>query len=238
MEAGGYYGRAWGHNNPKLLKAYVLYLLLTLSAPPFFAATIYMALARIISSLRATNLSILSVRWLTTVFVMVDVVCFIAFIGGAGMQVAASEKINTIGTKVLLCGLIFQIICFAFFMSIAFVFHRRNARAPGILSQELEVKWRKHLWTLYGASLLVLVRNIFRVAEYAQGYDGPIAHNEAFIYVFDAGPMWFVMVAYAVIHPGQLQKRVKAVEKRKTECEANELLDTRLGQETGVRPWS
>lgn len=229
VEAGGYYGRAWGHNNPKLLKAYVLYLLLTLSAPPFFAATIYIALSRIITSLRATDHSILSVRWLTTVFVMVDIVCFSGFIGGAGMQVAASAKINSIGTKILLCGLIFQIVCSAFFIFIAIVFHRRNTRAPGQLSKQPFIKWRRHLWTLYTANLMVLVRNVFRVAEYAQGFDGLIAHNEAFIYVFDAGPMWFVMVAYALVHPGQLRKRVIAVDKKENICEGEELLDTRAG---------
>jgi hypothetical protein len=64
-----------------------------------------------------------------------------------------------------------------------------------------QVPWREYLWILYGASILILIRNIIRVAEYITGDSGPILANEAYIYVFDALLMFIVMVIFNVRHP-------------------------------------
>lgn len=60
------------------------------------------------------------------------------------------------------------------------------------------------MWALYGSSILILVRSIFRVVEYLQGWDGYLLRNEAFIYVFDALLMWLVMVIFVVVHPSEV----------------------------------
>lgn len=54
----------------------------------------------------------------------------------------------------------------------------------------------------------MLVRNIFRIAEYTQGHEGVIARHEWFIYTFDAAMMWLVIIVYAVVHPGRLARQV------------------------------
>ncbi|KAK5077264.1 hypothetical protein LTR64_005257 [Lithohypha guttulata] len=238
MEAGGYYGRAWNHDNPKQIKAYVLYLLLTLSAPPFIAATIYMALTRIMTTLRAAHLSIFNVRFLTTTFVVIDIICFLAFLGGAGMQIAASASLQSAGRKVVLAGLGFQIICFLFFVYIAIRFHKRNLRGPGPLAEVQGVKWRKHSWALYLACLFMLVRNIFRIAEYTQGHEGVIARHEWFIYTFDATMMWLVMVVYATVHPGRLVRQVRKAEKQGEMIDGQELDGVEKEQDAGRQQWS
>lgn len=238
VEAGGYYGRAWGHDDVHNLKAYVLYLLPTLSAPPFFAATIYMTLSRIMTALRATHLSIFSTKWLTTVFVMVDIVCFIAFLAGASMQISTGQNLRSIGARLVLAGLIFQLLCFFAFICIAIRFHRRNVKAPGPRAADRQIKWKKHFWALYVACLSIFARNIFRAVEYTQGHDGLIARHEWFIYVFDAALIWFVMVVYVLIYPGHLAKQARKSGKGKNGLEQQELADIRSGQQTGIQPWS
>lgn len=215
MEAGGYYGRAWSHSDPKQLKPYVLYLLLTLTAPPFLAATIYMALSRIIVNLRATKISPVSPRWLTSMFVSVDVIAFIAFLGGAGMQVAASETLPVIGTRLVIAGLIFQILCFVVFFWMAAIVHYRCLRAVST-DGRAAVTWQKHFWAMYTACTLMFVRNVFRLCEYTQGYKGVIAHHEWFVYVFDASMLWLVMAIYVMVHPGWLARKMRSVDHGKS----------------------
>lgn len=50
---------------------------LTLIAPAFFAATIYMELGRIIYMLQAEKNSVIRTRWLTGIFVSGDVLSFL-----------------------------------------------------------------------------------------------------------------------------------------------------------------
>lgn len=58
--------------------------------------------------------------------------------------------------------------------------------------------------SLYLVSILIFVRSIVRVVEYAQGYDGFIMTHEAFLYIFDALVMWIAMVVMNWIHPSEV----------------------------------
>jgi hypothetical protein len=51
--------------------------ILILLAPPLYAASIYMVLGRLVAFLRAEKLSIVSVRWMTKIFVTGDVIAFV-----------------------------------------------------------------------------------------------------------------------------------------------------------------
>ena len=68
--------------------------------------------------------------------------------------------------------------------------------------------WKLYLGGLYGASGLILVRNIVRTVEYNQGYGGYINGHESYLYIFDAVPMFCAMVVMVAIYaPSLLQQR-------------------------------
>jgi hypothetical protein len=93
---------------------------------------------------------------------------------------------------------------FGFFVLVALLFHRRLAARP--TSASTQVPWRRCLLTLYAASLLILVRSIFRTAEFADGYTGPLQSSEVYIYVFDATLIFLVVVIFNVSHPAAIMK--------------------------------
>lgn len=66
------------------------------------------------------------------------------------------------------------------------------------------VPWRKHLITLYAASVLIMIRSIFRVVEYLQGFSGYLLSHEVYLYVFDSVLMLCVMVMFNVVHPSEV----------------------------------
>lgn len=208
MEAGGYYGRVWSSHDPDNFKAYVLQMLLLLAAPPIITATVYMSLGRIIRALDADEHAVVSPRWTTALFMLGDIIAFLSQIAGAGMQATTSESIRKSGGTVIVVGLFFQLALFSFFIVNILVFHLRNLREPSFLSGHPRVpSWTRRIYVLYLASVFILVRNIVRIAEYLQGFDGYVASHEVFIYVFDAALMWLAMCVFIVFHPGKMIKK-------------------------------
>lgn len=64
--------------------------------------------------------------------------------------------------------------------------------------------WERHIYTLYVASALIMIRSIFRVVEYLQGNNGYLLRREIFLFVFDALLMLTVMILFNFIHPAQV----------------------------------
>lgn len=213
VEVGGYYGRAWAHDDVHNFKAYILQSLLLLVAPTFLAATVYMILGRFMTSLDAEHLSMIRPKWLSKLFVLNDVICFLVQIGGARMQATTSVSIQKTGGKVVIIGLVLQILVFCWFILIAMVFHKRLNSLPTDISLITSVYWKREMWTVYLASIFILVRNIVRVVEYTGGSDGAVQKHEVIIYIFDATLMFLTMLAFNIYHPGFLLKTVRRCNK-------------------------
>jgi hypothetical protein len=179
--------------------------ILILIAPALYAASIYMILARIIRALNAESLSIIPVRWMTTIFVLGDVVSFFLQAGGGGIQ--ATGNLQSIGQKITILGLFVQIFMFSFFLVTAVAFHRKILKRPTVPTLSSTVKWKRHLLILYITSILILIRSIFRVVEYLQGHHGFLISHEIFIYIFDALLMFLVMVIFAIWYVGDLENK-------------------------------
>lgn len=207
METFGYYGRFWLAQQPDNFKAYILYDLLVLPAPIFFAATLYMSLGRIIEWLDAAEFSPTRPRRMSRLFVTFDVLCFLVQMAGIGMGVTTSVKIQNIGAKVIVVGLVLQILVFALFLWATAAFLTRCKAQQGSDS----LHWKRYILTLLAASGCIMLRNIVRGIEHAQGTGGYVASHEAFIYIFDALPMFVVVALFAAFQPGGLKMTVRRV---------------------------
>ncbi len=110
------------------------------------------------------------------------------------------------GSHIVLAGLIIQILIFAFFISVAVVFHRRLRATPTSQSHNPSIPWKKFLYVSYATSAFVMVRSIVRVAEFVEGFEGTIIRHEVFLYVCDAVPMLLVMVVFNIWYPSSFSK--------------------------------
>ncbi|KAL4910531.1 hypothetical protein BDW74DRAFT_172002 [Aspergillus multicolor] len=180
---------------------YIGQSLLILLGPALFAASIYMVLGRIILTLNAGSISPIRPNWLTKTFVTGDVLSFLLQSGGGGMQAKASTAEGArMGEKMILGGLFVQILFFGIFIVVSIIFHRRMLSTP-LHRLGTDIPWAKFLKILYAVSLLIMVRSLFRVAEYVQGKEGALQSNEVYIYVLDAALMFVVCVVLNVWHP-------------------------------------
>ncbi|KAL5596606.1 hypothetical protein BROUX41_006817 [Berkeleyomyces rouxiae] len=203
----GYGTRVSAHNQTGSVMLYAMQNTFILIAPTFFAASIYMTLGRTIVSVNAEKYSPIRPTRLTKTFVTGDVLSFFIQAGGAGLLVAQSSDSAKLGEQIIIVGLIAQVILFGLFGAVAVVFHRRISKYPTPDSLDSFVPWRETLVMLYAASVLVMIRSIFRVIEYVQGHDGYSLSHEWTLYAFDTVLMFLVTVLFAWRFPSRLRPR-------------------------------
>ncbi len=51
---------------------------------------------------------------------------------------------------------------------------------------------------------MIMIRSIFRIAEYVMGQDGYLLGHEYFLYIFDGALMWLTMVLFNICHPSSI----------------------------------
>ncbi|CAN9350821.1 unnamed protein product [Alternaria alternata] len=240
FEVIGFIGRYLSHDDVWALGPFIMQSLLILLAPALFAASIYIILGRIILLVDGERYSLVRQKWLTKLFVTGDVLSFLMQGSGGGIQAMGTLDALHTGEKIIIGGLFVQLIFFGLFIVVSGVFHYRLVRdlplkkrysplslfksrrsSPSIHTSSTvpraslsELPWKRHLYTLYLASALIMVRSIFRVVEYIQGNAGYLLSHEVYLYIFDATLMFFVMLAFNWTHPSQItdayQKRLRS----------------------------
>jgi len=119
------------------------------------------------------------------------------------MSTGTLDAMHT-GEKIIIGGLIVQVLFFGCFLITSVVFHMRMRRVPTSRVMSQQPPWEKHLFVLYATSALILVRSVFRLIEYAQGNDGYLISHEVFLYIFDSVLMWICMAILAWVHPSEI----------------------------------
>lgn len=120
------------------------------------------------------------------------------------MSGAKSASKLKLGEDVIIVGLIVQILFFSFFVVVSVIFHRRMIDRPTSASLSTVCNWQRYMCILYFASVLIMIRCLYRVIEYIQGSAGTLQSHEYYAYIFDATLMFLVMATLLVFHPSQI----------------------------------
>lgn len=125
------------------------------------------------------------------------------------MMAAGTVEALHNGERIVVIGLIVQIVFFSLFAITALIFHKRfsNVLSPKVLASS--IPWQKYLVVLYIAAGLIMVRSVFRLIEYAQGNSGYLITNEVYLYMFDGLLMFLTMVLFAWEHPSELNAKLR-----------------------------
>ena len=213
VEATAFWFRSRSHDNLRQTLPFLIQNLLVLVAPPFLAATIYMCLGRITRALKAQEISLISLRWNTKLFVLIDLICFVTQTAGAIMSGSEDMDEAKRGQTIIIAGLVLQILAFTFFIICVLTLQLRIRSSPPVQCLAgVITHYRRYFIALYCTSGLFLIRNLVRIIEYKQGGDGPLLSNEAFLYVFDCCFMLAIIVIILVIHPGQLIMKARRLD--------------------------
>jgi hypothetical protein len=200
----GYAARIAAHSKTGNLMPYIIQNVFILLGPALFAASIYMTLSRIIRAVGGEKHSILRPSLLTKTFVLGDVLSFFVQGGAAGLMVTGNNV--KMGERIIVVGLFIQIVTFGLFAVTAGIFEYRLRWDPTNESLHA-VAWKRSLHMLYGVSVLIMVRSIFRAIEYIAGQNGYLLNHEWTLFVFDSIPMFIVVVTFYVWYPSDIQPR-------------------------------
>ncbi|KAL4757189.1 RTA1 domain-containing protein [Aspergillus foveolatus] len=184
--------------------SYIQQTLLLSRAPALFAASIYMMLGRIVVLLDAEQLCLFKKKWLSKFFVCGDILSFTVQAAGGGVMAGGGLSAVHNGENIVIAGPVIQIVFFGVFIATCALFHKRIKKSPTEQSLGLNGTWCKHLHILYAANLLIMIRSVFRLIEYAMGNNGYLLRHEVFLYVFDGLLMLLVMILLNAIHPSGL----------------------------------
>ena len=127
-------------------------------------------------------------------------------IGGGVMSNGSSSSLAS-GSHIIVGGLLLQLVSLGFFIIVTARFDRKIRRLPTSQSVSAEIPWYMHQVALYVTSALIVVRNIVRVLEYAQGdgQAGFVLRHEVFLYLFDAVLMLALLAIFNMIYPGEIK---------------------------------
>ncbi|PYI30543.1 RTA1 like protein [Aspergillus indologenus CBS 114.80] len=225
FEAFGYVARWYSAKQTPnwTVMPYVGQELLLLLAPSLFSASIYMLLGRIIRLVHGDSRSLIRPNWLTKIFVTGDVLSFFIQSGDGDMMASANSASSvSLGNRIIVIGIV-QLVFFGFSM----VFHRRMTASPTPTSLSISnPPWYTYMRVLYAASILIMVRSIYRVVEYVQGTTGVLQQHEIYLYIFDAVLMLLVCLLFNIMHPSRILSKRQPY--GKMESDQIEMLDPRM----------
>ncbi|KAM0793735.1 hypothetical protein ACM66B_001157 [Microbotryomycetes sp. NB124-2] len=220
----GYILRIIYVNNVFSVGMYSVTTLFVLLSPCLFLAFDYVLLSRVSDSMGeeiADRCLFLPSRLIVKIFVWADVFVFLLQAAGGGMSAMDSATTRNIGEKVMIVGLVIQVIAFGLFTVLLLVFGfrvRKNFPEHWFVSDSEGVRalnfgktpvrdWRILFWVMALTTIGIIVRCVFRAIEYGDGYDSFLATHEVFFYLLDALPLWIVVNLYCLFWPGRLLKK-------------------------------
>ncbi|CAI6337821.1 unnamed protein product [Periconia digitata] len=195
----GYAARVVSAKSPLSLGPYIMQSLFIILPPSLYAATIYMIYGRLVLFVNASHASIIKPEYVTKIFVCGDVLAFFLQAGGGGMM--AQVDMGKLGQTIMLIGLAVQLLFFGFFVIISVIFYLRLRRSGGTVSvvQYGKYAWPALLKLMLCAAVVIILRCVFRIIEFAQGHSGYLASHEIYMYVFDTLPMFGVQIMFHFI---------------------------------------
>ena len=152
-----------------------------------------------------------SPKWVKYIFLVVDVVSFLVQTAGGGMRhecktlmctgiMAVNSDTVEIGSRITLFGLSVSLAVFVFFLFLCIYLHIIISRQQ---KEGANDKWKVIFYVLYFDMILLTIRSIYRVAEYATtSFHNSISLNESLFYGLDIVLMIVLLLVWIPFHPG------------------------------------
>lgn len=136
-------------------------------------------------------------KYVAWAFTASDFIC--CLLQGSGGALYVNPDKADLARLLLLIGLFAQLAFFSLFI-LLLVYVQFSPRF-GFRDSKLRKLWPVFV-ALYATTLLLHFRNIFRVVEFQQGFDGDLARQENMLYIFDFAPIYACFLLYTVMNYG------------------------------------
>ncbi|KAK8866017.1 hypothetical protein IAR55_001168 [Kwoniella newhampshirensis] len=204
-------------SNPHSTGLYIVCYLFVVLSPCAFLAGDYILLGRLVQFLEGTRyLRPLKPTWISTTFIVSDVITFLIQAAGGGLSISKNYKTAEMGGHIFLAGIAAQMASFILFTVMWAVFGYRAYT----LDKDLwsRTGWKSLYWALGFTCICFLIRSVYRTVELSQGYVGYIATHERFYLGLDTLPLLLGIAVYTYFWPGAYLTFPRKVKKSKSEA--------------------
>ncbi|KAG5745670.1 hypothetical protein H9Q72_007158 [Fusarium xylarioides] len=184
---------------------FLTYIVTITIGPAFFSAANYLCLARIIT-VYGQSYSRFSPRTNTITFMLFDFVALVLQATGGSMLSSDERDTINIGLKVMKAGLAAHLAGISIFVLLACelafrIFRRQEGWDPKF--RELQRSWRFNLFLtwLTIATITILIRTSYRVAELSAAYHSSLAENETAFMLLEGMMILIATTALAISYP-------------------------------------
>ncbi|PWY81601.1 RTA1-domain-containing protein [Aspergillus sclerotioniger CBS 115572] len=205
VEVLGWAGRLWAAECPYNSTAFMIQISTLIIAPTFFTAGIYVLLGRFIQ-LFGRQSSILSPKRYLWIFCTCDIVSLVIQAAGGGLASSESNEVNgdtSLGTNIMVAGIVFQLVSLTIFVICAVDFFRRSLRL-GYLGSLIQGSLSYLLFAMVFSVVCIYIRSIYRTIELAQGWTGYLITHQIYFIVLDGIMMVMAVGIFNIFHPGWL----------------------------------
>ncbi|KAF9984379.1 hypothetical protein BGZ75_004068 [Mortierella antarctica] len=210
------------------LGLYILQSLLVVVSPSAFLAFNYMLYGRLItaidpkfgngdgkaagSRMEKSRFSFIPPRVVGRTFVWSDIITFFIQMAAGGLQAAGGDDNQTmaeLGDKLFLVGVSAQGLSYLLFTALLTVALQRliadrKQNSSGLAGTGWWGLDRNTTFianALYFSSIFIILRSVYRVVEFTQGYSGYLISHEVYLFVLDAGPLVLAIGIWAFMWP-------------------------------------
>ncbi|KAF1977640.1 hypothetical protein BU23DRAFT_587593 [Bimuria novae-zelandiae CBS 107.79] len=137
-------------------------------------------------------------------FVWLDIFSFIVqAAGGTMLSPGGSAETMKIGKDIYMSGVGVQQLFILLFFTLIVRFQIEVQRFEARGTESLGKRWQWVTYALYAALVLITMRIIFRLVEFAAGTEvsNPLPYHEKYALALDAFPMTLAILILAVVHP-------------------------------------
>ncbi|TGZ78915.1 hypothetical protein EX30DRAFT_124370 [Ascodesmis nigricans] len=217
---------------PVEVKYYAPSMSFIVLAPVLIIAFYYMTVGRLILLfLPEKRVFRIPAHRITLLFLAGDIFSFLIQMVGTNLLVSSDPTASEfeMGQNILIAGLAVQTGVFLLFIILTIRFEHNYTRAFGsdLDFEEGRERWRKFMRVINICCVCIVIRSIFRLAEFAMPYPGVLVRYEAPFYLLEAVPMLPCSYLFHWHHPakvlvgeessfriaGKERKRVKKEEK-------------------------
>ncbi|KAF2159537.1 hypothetical protein M409DRAFT_30012 [Zasmidium cellare ATCC 36951] len=199
-EVAGFAVRAAAHDRTTDVGLFAAQQSLIVLAPLWIAGGIYLICGRIMAAVsKKRRIFGIPVRRIALIFVTCDIVTLLVQVSGtsiaAGVEWEGSQA--DVGSHIITGGLAAQTVTLVFF--IAIIVNFAGARLP--FAAKRNVHWLPGFRSAFWSSLMILLRCVYRLIEFAMGVDGYLFEHEWPFYVIEALPMAVAVCGLALVYP-------------------------------------
>ncbi|KAF8907947.1 RTA1-like protein [Gymnopilus junonius] len=214
LEIIGWVCRLISSNHPLERMPYILQTTFIVLAPTPLLAANFVIIETIIRLL-GPSYSRIRPKLYTIIFCSSDVISLLVQGGGGGIAASATTSTTeNLGANIVLGGLVFQtlvIVVYAFCSTEFFMRYQKRRPFRGKATGPNEINHGKLTWNiqlmLYALLLntfCLFIRAVYRIIEFADGWEGKVIHTQVLFNVFDGAMITLAIWTTNFFHPGRL----------------------------------